>query len=200
MQLSATNITFSLLFRKSFKSGDILKDTHPIWKELEILNKNQRVVIDYLRHLPIEKHSELPPKGWAMIQALRHIQVSESTSVAYLNKKKLAGDALKESGLKSSIALSLINVAFKSGLKFKAPAVLKDPQITSLEELIEDWEQTREQIRLFLEEYPEKWESKAVYRHPFAGMLNVNDTIRFFNIHQNHHIRQVHRIAKHLTQ
>jgi hypothetical protein len=176
-----------------------LKASHPIWKQLETLIENREIVIDYLKNVPEQKYQELPPKGWCMIQVLRHLQVSESTSVAYLNKKKLGGDSLKESGIKSSISLSMINIAFKSGLKFKAPAVLKDPIITSLDELLPDWDATREEIRMFLEEYPEKWESKAVYRHPFAGMLNITDAIRFFNIHQNHHIRQVHRIAKHLT-
>lgn len=89
-----------------------------------------------------------------MMQAMRHIQVSESASVSYINKKKLAGGSLAESGLKAKIVLKLIDYAFRSGLKFKAPSVLQNPTDSTLADLINDWDSTRGEMKKLIEDYP----------------------------------------------
>ena len=177
-----------------------MKHSHPIWNQLKILKQNRDIVLDFLSQFTEAKIRQSPAYGWSMIQALRHIQVSESTSISYINKKKLGGPELKKRTYMPRLYLRLIDIAFRSGLKFKAPSVLKDPIDSPLEDLIKDWDNTREELMKLVENYPDEWEMKAVYKHPFAGMLNITDAIRFFNIHQNQHIRQVHRIAKHLTK
>ena len=145
-----------------------------------------------------EQIRKSPEKGWSMMQAMRHIQIAEAASIGYINKKKLAGESLKRSSLGPKAMLIIVDLAFRSGLKFKAPFVLRNPIDSSLEELKNDWDKTREELNSIISEYPDEWESKAVYRHPTAGMLNITDAVRFFNVHQNQHSRQVRRIAKHL--
>lgn len=191
---------FFYTFPQNFQISRLLKTTHPVWIQYETLQKNRDVLQGFLQQIPEEKIRELPTKGWSIIQALRHIQVSESSSIAYINKKKQAGEELRKRTLKPRIYLHLIDAAFRCGLKFKAPAILRDPEDSSLSELVDDWNESRKNLKELLESFPDEWELKAVYKHPFAGMLNITDAVRFFNIHQNQHIRQVRRIAKHLKK
>ena len=165
---------------------------------MDILSKNREDLFQFLEGMTEDEIRKMPEKGWSMMQALRHIQVSEAASVGYINKKKQAGESLRPSRFRPKAMLTIIDLAFRSGLKFKAPSVLSSPEDSCLDELKKDWNNTREELIRLIAEYPDEWESKAVYRHPVAGMLNITDAVRFFNVHQNQHSRQVRRIAKHL--
>lgn len=126
--------------------------------------------------------------------------MSEDLSLQYMLKKSKAGDDMLQRQLKPRLLLQVLYVVFALGMKFKMPKVLTGPEITSLEELENDWNQTREKLKNFIEKYPEKWNNKAVYKHPFVGMLNLKDSVSFFNSHLNHHIIQVKRIDKMLRK
>ena len=60
----------------------------------------------------------------------------------------------------------------------------------------DEWTKTREAIKNYVEEYPDKLLSKAVYKHPFAGRLDLESAIGSFIYHQRHHIHQIKRIRK----
>jgi hypothetical protein len=143
-----------------------------------------------------EKIISTPPNSWSVIQALRHVQMAESASLAYITKKSLGGAQLANSTFYPRVLLVLTDLTFRSGVKIKAPKALENPPISTLEELASDWAQTRDAMRLFIEKFPDEWERKAVYKHPFIGMLSLAGAIQFFNVHQNQHIRQVYRIMR----
>ena len=126
--------------------------------------------------------------------------ISEKMSLAYLRKKSLAGDQLKERPLLPRLSLLLLFSVFLFRFKFKAPKILASPEVTSLDELRKDWDALRTEMEQFFTEFPDKWLTKAVYKHPFLGMLNAVDALRFFNAHLMHHIRQVHRIESKLRK
>lgn len=136
------------------------------------------------------------PEKWSMIQAMRHVQMSEEGSLNYMLKKSQAGDKMKKRTYLVKFYLQILYLVFHLRLKFKAPKAISNPPITSLDQLENDWNATREKLQNFLNEYPEKWRLKAVYRHPFLGLLNVTDAVKFLNAHLTHHTRQLHRIER----
>ena len=109
-----------------------------------------------------------------------------------------AGEDLPTRGMVARFYLLLLLFVFRIGLKFKAPEMIANPKQTSLNELEDDWERSRKEMREFLDQFPEKWGNRAIYRHPFVGRLNLYDAMRFFNSHLSHHTRQVYRIKKEL--
>ncbi len=199
IKLSAPNITFYILFSKSNAlATDHMTDS--LRRDFEKLEKEKAQALNYLRSQPEDRLALQPPAGWCMIQAFRHIQISEDLSLQYMQKKSKAGDEMLARQLKPRVWLQVLYVVFALGLKFKMPAMLAGPQITRLEDLERDWNETREKLKNFIEAYPEKWNKKAVYKHPFVGMLNLQDTVRFFSSHLRHHVIQVKRIDRALRK
>jgi len=163
------------------------------------LEKKKEKALNILKNMP-EDQIKIRPAGdsWSAIQALRHIQLSEDASLRYMQKKILAGDDLPRVEGKARRNLFFLFVVFALNIKFKAPSVLADPEITSLASLEEDWNETRKKMKEYVDSFPEKWLSRGVNKHPRVGMLTLLDAIRFFNVHLNHHIRQVNRIRRQL--
>lgn len=136
--------------------------------------------------------------SWSMIQTVRHVQMSEESIISYMEKKINAGDDMIEESMKDRFLLSLLSLVFFLRIKFKAPDIIANPPITSLEKLESDWNVTRERMRAFITKYPIKWQKKAVYRHPIGFRASLKGALKFFNIHQKNHINQVYRINKSL--
>ncbi len=173
-----------------------MKSTNPIWTHFNKLEDRRMKILAICAGLPPEKRSFAPPNSWNVVQVLRHVQMAESASLAYITKKSQGGAQLANSTLYPRLLLVLTDLTFRSGAKVKAPKALENPPISSLEEIENDWATTRSELRSFVEKFPDEWGRKAVYKHPFIGMLSLAGAIQFFNVHQNHHIRQVHRILK----
>ena len=169
-----------------------------ILRQFEVLETNKADILQFLREQSEDDLTKKLPEKWTMIQAMRHVQMSENGSLQYMKKKIQAGDDLPTRGLIPRFYLLLLLFVFKIGLKFKAPEVIANPKQTRLNELENDWNQSRNEMKEFLDQFPGKWENRAIYRHPFVGRLNLYDAMRFFNSHLNHHTRQVYRIKKQL--
>lgn len=137
--------------------------------------------------------------GWSVIQVISHLQMSEQGSLQYMQKKLQAGKDMPDSGTINQLKMSLMNLALDSPLRWKAPSMISNPSNEgSLEELKLSWTQIREEIKNYIDEYPDEFISKGVYKHPFAGRQNLESAIRFLGYHIKHHRHQIERIKKEL--
>lgn len=133
--------------------------------------------------------------GWSVIQVFSHLELSERASLNYMQKKILAGDKMHATSFANAMKMNLTKLALLSPLKWKAPSYVSNPPDDfTLEEIQNQWMETRNQIALFVEAYPEKYLNKAVYKHPMAGRLNLHDAIDSFRYHFLHHKHQLQRI------
>ena len=64
----------------------------------------------------------------------------------------------------------------------------------SLEELLGRWDDTRKKTRAYIDEINSEKVEDLVYRHPFAGPLNMAETLRFIDVHFDNHMRHIDRI------
>lgn len=138
--------------------------------------------------------------GWSAMQVLYHLVLVEEHSIAYLRKKLSFKPELPKSGIGAAFRSLLLNISLQlPGLKFKAPkAAASDriPEQGDLAEIQERWLKTCADWRDFLEQMPDLLPEKALYRHPRAGMLNLDQTIRFLQGHFRRHRRQIMRSLK----
>jgi hypothetical protein len=64
----------------------------------------------------------------------------------------------------------------------------------SLEELLGRWDDTRKKTRTYIDGINSEKVEDLVYRHPFAGPLNMAETLRFIDVHFDNHMRHIDRI------
>jgi DinB superfamily len=165
----------------------------------EKLERQRSQIINRVKDLPEQQFTTAPPGKWSIAQILMHLLASERLSVAYMTKKSLGIDTLKDSGLKQSVLSVLLNVSQRiPALKFKAPKVVVEntPAALPLEELISQWDKSRANLKQLLESIPERHSRKLIYKHPIAGMLNVQQAVKFMYEHVHHHSPQIKSLLK----
>lgn len=173
-------------------------------RQLDRLEKQKAELLELIRPLSPEVYMQQPqPTTWSVAQAANHLYLSEKLSTGYLHKKLSYPDTVPPYHLKSEAGILLLKFVLGTSFKVKAPKMINmwDQQpILSQEQLADAWATLRQDMRHYLEEQLVRFPNQLVYRHPFAGRLNIVQTVHFFNLHMAHHIRQVRRILQSLGQ
>jgi hypothetical protein len=132
-------------------------------------------------------------------QILAHLTIAERLSVLYLRKKMLGMDEAKNSGAWEELKWLALLASQRLPLKFKAPksVVNHTPSYSNLHELSSDWHGVRNELKGILEKFTEADLKKKIYRHIYAGRLNIIHALMFFREHILHHQPQIDRLLKH---
>lgn len=166
-------------------------------KAFNSLEHQRELIFSMIKDLPQDVYTTAPAGKWSIAQILMHLLTGERLSIAYMKKKSLGVDSLKNSGVKQSMLSILLKISQRiPNLKFKAPKVIVDntPEALPLDELISRWKKSRNDLEQFLEGIPEKHSRKLIYKHPIAGMLNAGQALKFMYEHVHHHLPQIKRL------
>ncbi|WP_299990639.1 DinB family protein [uncultured Pontibacter sp.] len=133
---------------------------------------------------------------WSINQIVAHLIQVEQLTNSYI-QRKVQEEELESASLAHTLRSLLLRVALHSGMKFKAPAaVAKVPAHASLNSLRIQWDAARYQLEDTLTELPRPLLDKCVFRHPYAGMLTITQTLAFLQDHFDHHARQISRLRQ----
>lgn len=107
-------------------------------------------------------------------------------------------DGFRNTNLKHDLLMIVLILSQRLPFKFKAPAVVASntPSYKSLDEFTREWEKTRVLLRATLEKISDGQLKKQVYRHPIAGLINIEQALIFFREHLLHHQPQIGRALK----
>ncbi len=131
---------------------------------------------------------------WSVAQILAHINISINITTAYLLKKIQYPEKIPDTTFSTGLRSVLLNAALRSDIKFKAPkGVNIVPETNSLENIAFEWEKQKKLLFELLDTFPPHLLKKAVFRHPIAGRITINQTLEFLNLHLLHHKRQIDR-------
>ncbi len=160
------------------------EDRIKLFKEVEKLSPEQF------------QHSE--NGKWSVQQILSHLYIAEKLSLQYIAKKVLGIKDADRSGLAEELKMILLKLSQRLPFKFKAPRALNEltPSGLSFEQLRDEWESEREQLKIFLEKFEPEHLDKKIYRHVRAGLLNIQHALIFFREHYIHHLPQIKRLMK----
>lgn len=161
------------------------------------LEAQHQTVLQSIAHIPNELFIKRPPSGnWSLSEILAHLQTSEQLSIQYLNKKILGTDQYKNTDLRHELLMLVLKISQRLPFKFKAPKVLvsNTPMYTTKEHLIEQWANTQQQLKELLEKFGDDQLRKQIYRHPVAGLINIQQALIFFREHIIHHQPQINRL------
>ncbi|HBH23727.1 MAG TPA: hypothetical protein DDY13_09930 [Cytophagales bacterium] len=165
------------------------------WQKHELLFKKLE---DFGTTLSEEQlQSKAMQNGWSIKQVFHHLFLAEQMSydsiMSFNFDKKL-----EKTSLGSVYRTTLLLLALKSPLKFKSPKQVNiDNQIDSIDfsMIMSEWRKKKAVFEHFLNQFPTNRLSFYIFRHPYAGKMNIVQAIKFFNLHISHHEIQIKRIC-----
>ena len=161
---------------------------------LEVLRQQ---LIDEIRELSDKQAHYKPAEDrWSVIQVLEHVVQAECGSIAYVVKKNRAKE-LPTTGFVNHLRYAGLVIALHIPVRFPLPEVLaQPPNDRSLPEVLDQWNKCRKTLFGLLANIPEKRRNVLVYKHPFAGYLDIQQMLGFMHIHLKRHSGQIRRVCK----
>ncbi|MDH4090605.1 MAG: DinB family protein [Cyclobacteriaceae bacterium] len=136
------------------------------------------------------------PTRWSINQILIHLLTSEQLTLAYLKKKSLGINQLRNSGPIESVKITLLTIFQRMPFKFKAPTLVAQhtPNPVPLRDLAERWSLSRIELKQFLESIHANNVHKLIFKHPVAGRFDAVQCLIFMREHFRHHVPQINRL------
>lgn len=167
---------------------------------LKNLDQKLTLLLRDLKNYTDAKLNEQPnPNEWSVLQIMQHLMQAESGSISYVKKKLSFEPELAKAGVLSSFRSVFLNMALSSPIKIKAPAQISgDSLLTDLTfwEVAKQWKTQRKELVTYLENLPEDFYTKDLYKHPLSGKMTLSSMLSFFNKHVDRHTRQIKRTLK----
>lgn len=162
------------------------------------LEKSRNKLIKDLLELDDTLLNTSPGEGkWSIGQIVAHLLQVEQITLSYIQRKLQKEEELQQAGIKNTVKAVLLKVALNSGMKFKAPKVVAEvPDQVDLETVRAQWDDTRYKLEDLLTELPPAMLDKCLFRHPYAGMLSISQTLTFLHDHFNHHLQQINNLKQ----
>lgn len=156
---------------------------------------------DFLAHLATWSEEQLffaPNGGWSALMVLEHIITSETGTLEYIRRKTQAPALeIESTGEREAASAQMLFSALRSQERWSAPDILPEPSGKfSLAQLNYGWNGNRTLWVNTLKAMDPEYLNKAVFKHPRAGRMNLDDTIEFLTLHIVHHRYQIDRIAE----
>ena len=162
------------------------------------LEEDRISLLASLAVVPEKTLSLSPAKGkWSINQILTHLLTSEQLTLAYLKKKSLGVDSLKNSGAWELLRMEILKWSQRLPfLKYNAPkhVVANTPEALPLGELERRWNSIRLELQAFLGTVKDKDLRKLIYKHPVAGRFDIVQCLIFMREHCRHHLPQIKRL------
>ncbi len=170
---------------------------HSLEEHFAQMEQNKQLIWQMLDGIDeTQFHLKKNDRTWSLAQVLDHVIYSEESALNYCEKKMQAGDQMPDRSFFNSLKIKIYFWALLTKLRFKAPKPISNPSNDrSLQRTKAYWDQTRDAYVRFLEDYPAKYLGKAVFKHPLAGRIKLDEMLRFLNTHLIHHQFQITRIS-----
>ncbi|CAN5491636.1 hypothetical protein BH23BAC3_BH23BAC3_15850 [soil metagenome] len=153
-----------------------------------IIEEYGRLTSEQLRYKPV-------PDQWNLLQVLRHLITAEQQSLMYIQRKMKMHENIPKAGLGSSVRHLLLKIALYLPIKFKAPKIAAvHEEYPDFEQMKSEWAGVRSELLTLIEVSDSKMLTKALYKHPRAGLLNMKQALEFFESHITHHQKQIDRL------
>lgn len=161
------------------------------------LEKERQLLFTELNKKSAEELNFKPhPSSWSIIQAVHHVMNAEKLAVDYMSKKIKGINSSPKTGLSAKLRFFLLKLALQTSIKFKAPKVLADPPANEpLQNIISQWNESRQKLKGLLENFPPEHENKEVFKNLVAGKLNIHQALGWMDDHFSHHLVQIERIS-----
>lgn len=163
-------------------------------EKLKTLDLKTGEIFKKLKSLPKNKLT-VSNNDWSILEVLYHVWLAETSSEKYIRTKIQYPKTIIKTPLLSYLRAFLTKYFLLLGFTVKAPKVTAEfPEKINLEELQKNWKKSRTSFSNLIKELDQKNLDKlAIFRHPLMGRINLSQTLYFFELHQNHHLKQIEK-------
>lgn len=165
----------------------------------QLMEQERSALVRQLAHLSGEAFNRHPAGKWSINEIMAHIVAAERLSLQYMQKKILGAETAGDTGWWEEVKMLFLKLSQRiPGLKYRAPRVVVESTrpYRDFRHLDEDWQQLRLELGRFLEGLPDDYLKRKIYKHVFAGRLNVQHALLFFREHITHHRPQIEKLLK----
>ena len=130
------------------------------------------------------------PDKWSAVEALEHLVVVEENFLEQVraNMPTSSLNPKKRSPEKYQVVLKVM----QRDVKVDVPHESMEPHGQfSFTDLLDKWDGIRETMQALLEGLEEGDSEYMVYQHPYAGPLNISETLEFIDVHFDNHARHM---------
>lgn len=153
---------------------------------LQLKNKVAAISPEHINESVIDNH-------WTLGQVLYHLYLVDRLTLQAMQERVKEGKVTSKISLKHKWRALLLKIALRLPLKFRAPSSVEKgiPDKVVFDELMLDWQKTREELKNFIEQLPTDSYDMKIFRHPRIGMINLYQTLAFIQDHFDHHLPQI---------
>ena len=140
---------------------------------------------------PDKLYFKAGPDRWSIVEVIEHLVLTEDDIVKQISTQGSSFDSEKRSPDKFKTVVKVM----ERDIEVDVPDEILEPhgQLT-LEEHLSRWDRLREKLHTFLTGIDSENMENLVYRHPFAGPLDISETLHFIEVHFDNHMRHIERI------
>ncbi|UCD79568.1 MAG: DinB family protein [Desulfobacterales bacterium] len=165
-----------------------------IQEKFESLTHKRKALLQKLDSLSTDKRNfKAGPDKWSVVEVVEHLVIVEDDLLQQISRR--APDSSLDDKLRSLEKYKTVIKVMERDIPVDVPDERAEPKgLAMLDELLNRWEDIRKKLHELLDGMNPKNKDSLVYRHPFAGPLNIFETLHFFDVHFDNHIRHIDRI------
>jgi len=140
-----------------------------------------------------ELNFKMDPDNWSIVEVVEHLVIVEDDLLHQISRDQ--ADSTLDNSLRSPEKYKTVIKVMERDIPVDVPDERAEPQgRLTLNQLLSQWEDIRQKLYEFLNGMNAENKDSLVYRHPFAGPLNISETLHFFDAHFDNHMRHIDRI------
>jgi hypothetical protein len=145
---------------------------------------------------PARLHHRPAPDAWSAAEVLDHLVRVETGLLAAAREGVRAP---RRVGLRDRLGLRVVLRVFRAGRRVRVPAsavvVLPDPAVDAAG-IPARWADAQAALGAFLAALTPAQHRAGICRHPVAGWLSASGLLEFLDVHAEHHVPQLARLAE----
>jgi len=164
-------------------------------QSLRALDERRRALLDEVEALSAERLTAKPVPGkWSILEIVEHLVLAERDVLRNLPEPSQLVERPRR--LKARVGYPLVMFVLKHGIPAKVPSPRMVPTgSASLAALRRQWDENHQWLRTYVDGLQRDDLRKAVFEHPIAGPLTVEQAIRMDLVHLKTHTREIRRLV-----
>ena len=162
--------------------------------QLMVWADDRRRLLDEVERMEPERLTAKPlPGKWSILEIVEHLVVGDREVLQGLPKPSALVDRRRR--LRDRVGYRMVMFVLACHLPAKVPSPRYLPQgQSSLPDLRRDWNEMQQWLRSYVERLDQGDPATAVFGHPIAGPMTMQQVLDMGKLHLATHTRQIRRL------
>jgi len=163
-------------------------------RDLEAIDTSRCALLDELGILDGGTLAARPlPGKWSILEIVEHLVLAEREVLQKLPRPSELVELRR--GFRTHFTYPMVMLVLRWGIPVKAPSAGMIPMGTSsLPQLRGQWDESQRWLRAYVAGLDRHGIGRAVFQHPVAGPLTVQQAVHMSQLHILAHTRQIRRL------